>query len=249
MDAGGGTQLGQQAPGLGGPSRDEQLLDGLRLRVDVAEHLGQTVVHLARDPFPLGDDGELAEALLEPRVLQRDRRLVGERRERLDVVHPEAPLPRPTHQDADRRTPALERRLEPGDGGSGIHEPADSPPGNPPARSIPPAGPPARQRAPRNRAVGSNGDIDVEQLARLIDDRLQDLVDVDEGGDRHAHPVQRAGRRHPHLELGVAPGAPRRAVDAAEGDGRERPGEARDDDDHEDGVEREREGARRAGRR
>ena len=47
---------GQRASPSG---RGEELLDRLRLGVDVAEHLGKAVVHLAGDPFPFRDDREL----------------------------------------------------------------------------------------------------------------------------------------------------------------------------------------------
>ena len=83
-------QFRQEATSLVRPAGEQELLDGLRLGVDIAEHLGKAVVHLAGDPFTFRDDGELAQASLETGVLGRDRGLVGERRERLDLVDREA---------------------------------------------------------------------------------------------------------------------------------------------------------------
>jgi hypothetical protein len=43
-------------------------------------------VHLAGDPFTFRDHGELAQSRLQTGILDRDRGLVGERRERLELV-------------------------------------------------------------------------------------------------------------------------------------------------------------------
>ena len=49
-------------------------------------------MHLAGDALAFGHDRQLAKARLEPRVLDRDRSLVGERRQRLELVDLEAAL-------------------------------------------------------------------------------------------------------------------------------------------------------------
>ena len=111
----GGRELGQLGPRLGHAIRFEEPLDGLRLRVDVAEHLRQPVVHLAGDPGALLVDGELAKPLLEPGVLDRDRRLAGERPERFEIVGAIAPgAARADDQAPERHAAALQRDLEPG---------------------------------------------------------------------------------------------------------------------------------------
>ena len=86
-------------------------------------------------------------------------------------------------------------------------------------------------------------EVPAESLAGLIDDRLEDLVEIGQGGDRDADAMERPGRRLPSLEIRIALAQlGRQAVDPPERDGREGPGEDRDEDHHHDGVEREREG-------
>ena len=73
-------------------------------------------MHLAGDALAFGHDRQLAKAGLEPRVLDRDRSLVGERRERLELVDLEAALvSRADEEQPDRLVGTLERRLEAGD--------------------------------------------------------------------------------------------------------------------------------------
>ena len=165
----GAGELRELDPGLVDPAGGEVLVDSLRLGVDVAEDLGQAVVHLAGDPLALVDDGKLPEARLEVRVLDRDRRLVGERGEGLHVVDAEGsrrrgcrsraarwsrrragaaqqagPRPRPGRRSGARRP--LRRRPQAGSRGR-----ARSPPGGRGARPVPRGG--ARRR-PRRAARG-----------------------------------------------------------------------------------------------
>ena len=60
-------------------ARGKEAVDGLRLRVHVAEHLREPVMELARDPFPFADNGKLPQPRLQAGVLQGDRGLSGKR--------------------------------------------------------------------------------------------------------------------------------------------------------------------------
>ena len=71
-------ELAEVGARLVDPAGREEAVDSLGLRADVAEHLREPVVELARDSLPLADDRQLPEARLQPRVLQGDRGLVGE---------------------------------------------------------------------------------------------------------------------------------------------------------------------------
>ena len=64
-------QFGEKLTRLGDATGDQHLLHGLRLRVDVAENLGEAVVHLAGDALPLTLDRQSLEFALQPGGLQR----------------------------------------------------------------------------------------------------------------------------------------------------------------------------------
>jgi hypothetical protein len=98
-----GRELAKLGARVVDPAGGKEAVDRLRFRVHVPEHLGESVMELARDPFALADDGQLAQARLQPRVLQGDRGLVCERRERLERIGVEAPRLRgPDREQADR---------------------------------------------------------------------------------------------------------------------------------------------------
>ena len=73
-------------------------------------------------------------------------------------------------------------------------------------------------------------------------DGVEDPLDVGQGGDRDAHPVEGPGRRGPRFQLLVAsPQRARERVDAAEGERREDPGEDERGAHDQQRVERKRE--------
>ena len=178
-----------------------------RLRVHVAQHLGDPVVELAGDALPLLDDRELAQPGLEPRVLQGDRRLVGERGERLHLVGVEAarrsraptasrPMVSPPRcSGADSRTTARPGRRtgasrRPGAGAPGrrrlAREARRARPSSPDRRvQVGPAPGGARGSSrPSLPSSSSTATSAAEQLAGVGHDRLEHEVDVGQRGDR-----------------------------------------------------------------
>ena len=160
-------------------------------------------------------------------MLERDRRLVGERRERLDLVGVEpARRRRADREQPDGLAASPERRRQADDRRAGCNERQDLVGGV--RRSGRATSPRRRRSCPgRRRAAATfraavrsleqeHGDVGREQVARVDDDGVEDLVDVRQRGDRDAHPVQGPCGRAPGLELGVprAQGA-RQRVDAA----------------------------------
>ena len=90
--AGGRRELGQLGPSAVDRAGRQELGDGLGLRVDVAEDLGQPVVHLARDPLALGPDRQLPQLPLETVALDGDGGLARQRGQGLDGVDGVGPL-------------------------------------------------------------------------------------------------------------------------------------------------------------
>ncbi len=242
----GAGQLRELDPGLGDPPGGEVLVDGLGLGVDVAEDLGEAVVHLARDPLALGDHGQLPEARLEVRILDRDRRLVGEGREGLHVVDPEGARDvAADREQPDGRAAALERRCQPAHRPGRVDEPDHvvlpvAARGSDRARR--PAPRPQAQ-VPVRAGEEEHGDVGAEQIAGAADHRLQDPVELGEGGDGDADAMEGAGAAVAGLEGPVLGGELRgQGVDPPERQPRERGGQHEHDTDDEQGVEGDREG-------
>ncbi len=164
-------------------------------------------MHLPRDALALAPDGDLAKLPLESVVLERDGCLAGQRRQGLDVVDAVCACDPPTDgQRADRAVREPKRRGEVGDEVGWPHEPAELFPGLTGARIDGFRGP-ARRREPRlARGSGKHQHRHVgrEQGPRILDDRTQDLVDVEQRRHGHAHAVQCRGLGVARLELRVA---------------------------------------------
>ena len=88
-----------------------------------------------------------------------------------------------------------------------------------------------------------DGDVGAEEFARLADDHGEDLVEVGQGGDRDADPVQRPCRRLAPLEVGIAGAQLRRQRGRSDRRRSRVKTQARTPrpTDHDDRVERERE--------
>ncbi len=198
---------------------------------------------LARDALPFMSDGERAKLGGEPVVLDGDRRLVGEGRERLEVADVVARRRRPGHRErADRRAATAKRGGE----HRGPRRQAQE------ARHLvarPAAGPIERRlraarRAECRLAVGADQhqqrEVRGEQVSSRVDRRPEDLVEVRERSDRLGDRVQRVGRRCAGLDLGV-PCLERsgEAIHARERPAGEDRGQDGDDHGHEDRVPRE----------
>ena len=206
-------------------------------------------MHLPRDPFALRFDGQVAKPILQPRVLDGDRGLVRERRERLDVVHVERPLGAGSdRQQTDRLSSPLERCDEPGHRklGREVSSEVVIARRRQAAASIDRARRIARCGVVEaTLAVGEEQHrrVDADQCPRVPDDRVEDLGQVDERGDRDTDPPQRRGRGRAFLELAIADGQrrPKQIDPSVRGPGQ---GGRQDEDDegHEDRVARKREG-------
>ena len=187
-----GRQLAELAAGLGKAAGRQELVDGLGLGVDVAEHLGQAVVQLAGDPLALAAHGEVAQLELEPVGLDRDRGLAGERCERAAVVlGGRSGRVADDGQRPERLVAAQQWCLEqrPGRRRGAPAEAVDG-------RDLRRIGRAAPRPEPQV-AVGvdepEQGDFAGQQPAGIVDDRPEDLVEVGDGGDRDAHLVQGPG--------------------------------------------------------
>ena len=84
--AGRRRELGQLRPCAIDRADRQELGDGQGLGVDVAEDLGQPVVHLTRDPLALGPDRQLTQLPLETVTLDGDGCLARQRGQGLDGV-------------------------------------------------------------------------------------------------------------------------------------------------------------------
>ncbi len=128
--AGCGRELGQLRPCAIDRADRQELGDGQGLGVDVAQDLGQPVVHLARDPLALGPDRQLTQLPLETVALDGDGCLARQRSEGLDGVHGVGPLrARADRQGPDRTSTAPHRGRQMGEDQVVVDEPSEVGPG------------------------------------------------------------------------------------------------------------------------
>ena len=167
---------------------------------------------------------------LEAVVLDRDRSLVGERGERLDLVDGVRLLGRRAHgQGTDAAASAAQGCGEMGRGDLGTHEALEVVPAQPPgriegARVATPGRETKRSVGPRQH---EQRDVGPEERARIVDDSLQDGLQLGQRGQGQRDAMQGARGGVARLELRVPFVEDlREVVEAAEG----KPG-ARDRED------------------
>ncbi len=235
----GRSEFGELHAGFGDAAVFEHLRHGLRLGVDVAEYLGETVVHVPGDPLTLALDGQLLQLVLKAGGLDRQTHLSREggqrfhlgglearRRLRGQGQRPDPPVAVLDRGGGDDLEPGLEEAIELVVVGRRLAGPG---PLDHTLRRVYRTQP---QKAV-GRVEGHESGVHAQQPARVLDDDLDRVLGIGLAGDRHADVVHGSKGRISRLQRGVPlEQIPAESVDAAE----RQPGRSADDrrNDHGD---------------